>query len=144
MKLTITKVVKNDTNKAGDAYISKAGKPYSRASIKTAEYGDVWLGGFWSDALKEGSTIEAEITEREYNGKTYKDFKIAKKTEQKDFTPSLVELKNLINLQIMPFLRENNTILKAIAEQKGVDLSDIIVNKPPYPEFNETNDASPF
>ena len=78
MQLHIVKVSKKDTDKNGNPYISKQGKPYSRASIQTREHVGEWLGGFWSEALREGAIIEADITEREYNGKMYKDFKILK------------------------------------------------------------------
>lgn len=82
MQLTLTKVIKKDKDKEGKQYISKKGQPYSRASILCNEYGSEYLNGFWDARLVEGATIDAEITEREYNGKTYKDFKLAKKEAQ--------------------------------------------------------------
>lgn len=79
MQITITKVIKRSTDKDGKLYISKEGKPYSRASIQCVEYATEWLGGFWSAALVEGAKVEAEVSEREYNGKIYKDFRLPKK-----------------------------------------------------------------
>lgn len=77
-KLTITKVIVKTEDKYGKSLISKTGRPYSRASIQTNEYGATWLGGFGDPRLIVGATIEADITDREYQGKTYKDFKLAK------------------------------------------------------------------
>lgn len=119
MKLTITKVVKNDTNKAGDPYIGKNGRPYSRASIKTTEYGDVWLGGFWSVELQDGASIEAEVTEREYNGKMYKDFKLAKKADSGPAAnnAATAEIKNILTLKVIPMLEAIHTQLTTPKEQ---------------------------
>ncbi len=71
MKVTLT-YVKNDPK------VSKAGKPWTSCSIKTKEHGDLWLNGFGNKETKlwnVGDTIEVEVYEEDYNGKTYKKFK---------------------------------------------------------------------
>lgn len=84
MTLTITKVIKRTEDKNGKAYVSKEGRPYARASIQTQEFGAEWLGGFWRSDLVEGAKVEAEVKDREYNGKIYKDFVLPKKSEIAD------------------------------------------------------------
>jgi len=54
--------------------------PQFKTSIKTQEYGDEYIGGYSKYELKVGQTINAEVTEKEYNGKMYKNFKIVAKS----------------------------------------------------------------
>ena len=46
---------------------TKDGRPYTRLSIKTVEYGDKWLSGFEGFATKnwkEGDSVELEVEEK--------------------------------------------------------------------------------
>lgn len=72
MKYTITKIFKKDG-------VSKSGKEYTKLSIQTKEKEDVWLSGFANSTSltwKEGDIVDLELTEREYEGKVYFDYKI--------------------------------------------------------------------
>ena len=68
----------------------ETGKEYKKCSIKTKEvvdeFGDpAWIGGWASDltySWQLEDVIEIEIELREYNGKTYRDFKGMTKLEQ--------------------------------------------------------------
>lgn len=77
-KVTITKVSISDTDKAGNKLINKFGKPYYKVGIKTNEYGDTFINGLmpFSPDRWEGTTQEVEVFDEEYNGKTYKKFKL--------------------------------------------------------------------
>lgn len=64
MTATLTKVYRTDKDKNGNPLMSKAGKPYTRMSIKCQEHGDKWLSGFssgWNQNWKEGDTVEIEV-----------------------------------------------------------------------------------
>lgn len=80
-KLTITKVNYSDKKTDGTPLINKYGKSYYEVGIQTKEYGETWLNGLLSFAPDrwEGSTQELEVYDEEYNGKTYKKFKLPPK-----------------------------------------------------------------
>lgn len=66
-KVTLTKIYTTDKDKAGNPLMSKTGKPYTRMSIKTEEYGDKYISGFKNKAnesWKEGDTVEVIIEEK--------------------------------------------------------------------------------
>lgn len=78
MKVELTQVFKTDKKKLPDGTFeplkSKAGKPYTRMSIKTKEHGDKWISGFankTNDFWAKGMSVNIEVTE---NGK-YLNFK---------------------------------------------------------------------
>lgn len=127
MQLTLTKVIKRDTDKQGNALISKQGKPYARASIQTTEYGSEWLGGFWNASLVEGAKIEAEVTDREYNGKTYKDFKMAKKEDPTAQTLRTI-MSDLVTVKLILRSIDANTAPRkkvpyTTPEEEGIDVN---------------------
>ena len=73
MKVTLTRVFTEEK------VSPKTNKAYTSMSIKTEEHGDTWLSGFMGDenrAWKDGDIVEVDITEREYNGKTYYNFSV--------------------------------------------------------------------
>lgn len=64
--------------KKGDAKQSASGKTYTPLTIKLEEYGNEFINGFsnfTTDKWQVGDNVELEITEKEYNGKMYKNFK---------------------------------------------------------------------
>lgn len=71
-KLTLTKVYTTDKKRDGTPIKDSGGRPLLRAAIKAQEYGNRWITGFiypsQKDTLQEGKTIEAEVSEREFNG----------------------------------------------------------------------------
>lgn len=80
-KLTITKIAKFTTNKAGEPLKTKTGKPYTSVRIQAQQYGDTWLSGFGSqvtDSWKEGDEIEVEVTK---NGE-YMNWSLPKKEDK--------------------------------------------------------------
>jgi hypothetical protein len=60
----------------------KTGKPdsFKKVGVQTNEYGERWFDiTFRGECpVKVGQTCEGEVSEREYNGKTYYDFKLPK------------------------------------------------------------------
>jgi GH35 family endo-1,4-beta-xylanase len=75
MKLTLTKVYRNDKDKQGQPLRTKDGRAYTRLAVKCVEYGDKYISFFGhkdNASWKEGDTIEAEVEQRgEYlNGST--------------------------------------------------------------------------
>jgi len=63
----------------GKSGTGKNGKPYQLIGIKTTEHGDEWMNGFGSDITtqwKKGDKVSIIIYEEDYNGKTYKKFKL--------------------------------------------------------------------
>jgi len=75
MKLTLTKVYRNDKDKQGQPLRTKDGRAYTKVAVKCVEYGDKYISFFGhkdNASWKEGDTIEAEVEQRgEYlNGST--------------------------------------------------------------------------
>src|SRR3990167_6481651 len=80
-KLTITSIVRYSNDKEGKPLVTKDNRPYTRLVIKCKEYGDKFLSGFDSyqtKTLKEGDTIEAEVTP---NGE-YLNFRLPNKEDR--------------------------------------------------------------
>ncbi len=90
MKLTISQILGTyDKTKDGTPLIIKSGKqvgkPYQKANVKFTETGDKVVSmNIWSGNKCEiGQIMEGDITEREWQGKKYYDFKaINKDTKQ--------------------------------------------------------------
>lgn len=83
MKVHVIKQTVSDTDKTGNKLISKkTGKPFYKIGIQTNEHGAQWINGLVNFPPNwEGTDQELEIYDEEYNGKTYKKFKIAQKTQ---------------------------------------------------------------
>lgn len=67
MKVTITNIARKSTDKEGNQLKNKAGKPYTRLSIKTQEHGDKWLSGFSRQdnaSWKEGDTVDITVEQK--------------------------------------------------------------------------------
>ena len=108
--------------------------PKNKASLKATEYGDNYLD-FWcspmTDAWKVGDEIEVlDVTNREYNGKTYHDIVLPKANggNNAEVMKALEEVRNQ-NTQILLGLREIYKIVAPPVKSKvvGTDLD--------YPEM---------
>jgi hypothetical protein len=97
--LTVRRAKRFAEDKNGNRYKTKNGRLFARASVQFQETGNEWFGGFWSDALQEGSTIQVELFEEEYQGKTYKKFKIARQEDKLDDKLEMI-LNRLAGLQL--------------------------------------------
>lgn len=97
--LTVRRAKRFAEDKNGNRYKTKGGRPFARASVQFQETGDEWFGGFWSDGLQEGARIQAEVFEEEYQGKTYKKFKIARPEDTNDAKLETI-LNRLMGLQL--------------------------------------------
>lgn len=99
------------------------------------------VSAFSKFPMTVGQTIFGHV---EVNGQWH-NFKWGKKEEKapQDFSPSLPEIKNILEFKIIPLIQQTNEIVKAIAEQKGVDIKIILKGKD-YPEMTEENSANVF
>lgn len=83
----ITRIVKSDRDKEGRDIVI-AGKRVSKIAIKTDRFDNDWLEGIaWKSDdkildLREGDEVKISVSEREYNGKIYKNFKLPSKVDQ--------------------------------------------------------------
>lgn len=76
-KVKLTAVYINETDKNGNQFISREGKPYKKMSIKTEQHGDKYLSGFVNKAnqnWKKGDEVEIVVKE---NGQ-YLNFEVPK------------------------------------------------------------------
>ena len=84
MKITLTYV-------SNEEKVSQNNKKYTACSIRCAEFKnpedptkEVWINGFGNSETKTwntGDTVDVEIYDEEYQGKTYKKFKTLDKTD---------------------------------------------------------------
>ena len=105
----VTKVNYSDKKTDGTPLINKFGKPYFKVGIQTKEYGDTWINGLCNFAPKdwEGQAKELEIYDEEYNGKTYKKFKVPSSGRGGGMTQEQFE-------RIMAAIEQNHTLLKRV------------------------------
>lgn len=78
-KYKITKIYTTNKDKQGNQLMAN-GRPYTRMSIKVAEYGEKWISGFSnavSKTWKEGDVVDVEIKQ---NGE-YLNFETPKKED---------------------------------------------------------------
>lgn len=121
-KVIITKIYKTDKDKQGNLLKSKEGKPYTRMSIKTEQYGDKWISGFENkdnSSWKEGDEVEVLIKE---NGE-YLNFETPKKDDKVNDKLELI-LTKLGKLQFTIDSMEElikQTAEKVRIENVGVD-----------------------
>lgn len=78
-KITIARISRFKNDKDGNQFVNKQGKPFTKVLIDTTD--GRTLSGFasaqntnWNDGME----VEVDITEREYNGKTYYNFSVPK------------------------------------------------------------------
>lgn len=102
MQVTITAISRKDKT-------SKAGKPFVSLGLKTREHGEKWLSGFGNVGNRDwkiGDTVDIDIEQKG----DFLNFTMAKNDNGTDkparvsADTSLVELKNLISLKVIPML----------------------------------------
>lgn len=80
MQVKLTQLHRSDKDKAGNAYVGKNGRPYTRLGLKTQEHGDKWLSGFGNQTnanWKVGDVVEIEVEEvAGKDGKQYLNFRM--------------------------------------------------------------------
>jgi len=109
MKYTIFKIIGTyDKSKQGVPFVTKNGKPYKKSTVNFTEDPTklvtvmVWQG----NEIKVGDVVEGDITEREWNGNKYYDFKQATKPNKiAQLEYSVAHLQFKVN-QIVDFLKE--------------------------------------
>lgn len=87
----------------------RTGKPFTSLRIKTNEYGQKWLSGFGNKdnaTWKEGDTVQLTVIEKG----EYLNFEMPKNPNGTEKLPSVptAEIKNILNLFVMPLLKEIN------------------------------------
>lgn len=95
--------------------VSKNGKPYTSASLKFQELGDVWVNGFGSKTTElwtVGNKITVDLYEEEYNGKVYKKFNALDKTD-------------LLEMRVAKLEKMLQSPVKATPVEAGPDFSDL-------------------
>ncbi len=132
MQVKLTNVYVTDKDKEGNLLMSKAGKPYTRMSIKTEEHGDRWISGFknkGNESWKQGDTVEVIIKE---NGQ-YLNFD----------TPKPNDVNNEKLEDIMKMLTEIKLDVKAIKERTKRNVGEMSPDEVPQddemPDFNKVD-----
>lgn len=133
--VTITKM--NKTPRTS----KRTGKAFTSLGLLTQEYGERWLSGFAgkeNEHWKEGDKVEIIVEEKG----EYLNFSLPKHADRGPAASNAAtaELKNMLTFKVIPMLQQIDSIVKAIAEQKGVNLTGIV--KAGYPEMTESNDGS--
>ncbi len=131
-KITITRLgepkVVNYTNK-------KTGKPdsFNKIGIQSQEHGAQWMDFTFrgNHGLSVGQVIEGDVVSRDYNGKTYYDFKLPKKATQATTSD---EAASLLKLQVIPMLK---TIWEKLERMEGKDV--VPTADDGYPPMDESN-----
>lgn len=84
-----------------------------KVGVQFKEYGDIWHD-VWKTGLKVGEVLEGTRDSRDYNGKTYWNFKLPKKEERQAMDFSKVD-------QVLNKLTSMNLLMLVIAEKVGVN-----------------------
>lgn len=101
MLVKVERVNKQDKNKDGQYLTRKDGTRYWNIGIKV-EGQEAWISGFASNEkdpmynIEEGKEYSITVSEKEVNGKVYKNFKLLSKAEmwQEEAEKRLVALEN--------------------------------------------------
>jgi hypothetical protein len=123
--VTLTKVFRSDKDKNGVALMTKAGKPYTKLSIKTDKHGDQWLSGFGNsrnEGWAEGAKVDIMVTSKQGNdGKTYLNFDTPKPEDMLAVRLAAVEM-DIINLKKA---LQNNTTAKPSPATMAAPMDEI-------------------
>lgn len=126
MEVNLTKVIRQTTDKKGDALKTKDGRNYTRLLLKTTEYGDKFISGFdnaATKAWKEGDKVEVEV---EQKGE-YLNFKVPK-PEDKSNEQLTWLLRDMMTVKILLQDIHATVVPKQKAKIQGTDVD--------YPENN--------
>lgn len=90
-KIKILKIINKDE-------VSKAGKPYTKCSIKTLDKNgqECWINGFGNNTTKgwsEGQEVELDIYQEEYQGQMRLKFRDVKEI---NLAQEIAEIKNIV------------------------------------------------
>lgn len=134
MSEKITYLKRDDTDREGNALMSKAGKPYTRMTLKVESKGDRYISGFGNASNKDWSVgdevditiVEAEKTDKE--GRPYLNFSQPKSVDK-------------IGDDIAIIKKDITTLLLLMR-----DIKDNTSKKGPYPtrEMEGMTDEQPF
>lgn len=126
----------------------KTNKPFVSVGIKTDQHGEKWLSGFANTEnadWESGTVVDIDVEEKN----NFLNFSTPKHERREDQgpaagNPATAEIKNMINLQVMPILERNNAgiqklelLIKALGDRleyltkKGAGEEEEI----PEPEF---------
>lgn len=107
-----------------------------KIAFKTDLCGDLALSTLtkYPDKMVEGAEVFGHVDTVEKDGKTYHNFKFGKSGGSSggtEFAASAMELRNILNLKVIPMLTE---ILGRLPEAEKIK----------YPPLDSTNDVSAF
>lgn len=139
-KYKLTYLNSTNLDKAGNVLKTKDGRPYSRVTIKTAEYGDKYLSGFENAVTKSwkvGDEVEIMVEEKGgANGVVYLNFSTPKKDDEVNqkleqilnkltgFGLQLEMIKEAIGIK-KEFTQPNTMTSPGVNGEPPIDLNDI-------------------
>ena len=103
--VTLTGVIRKEKTS------TRTGKPFTSLGIKTVEYGEKWLSGFGNAnnaSWKEGAKVEIIVEGKE---RVPFNFSVPESAQPDKFSTSNAEIKNLINLKVLPKLYRIEALL---------------------------------
>lgn len=116
----ITRLNRTDTDKEGNALVSKQGKPYSRLSLKVESQGDKWVSGFGNAQNKDwkvGDEVDIIITPKD----EYLNFSMPKKDAvNNDLLKEIFDNTETILNKLTGFKIDMETIKAAVNPKKPV------------------------
>lgn len=135
MSEKITYVKLDTTDRKGDLLMSKAGRPYTRQTLKVSSKGDKYISGFMNESTKGwavGNDVDILITESttlDKNNQPYLNWSLPKKEDK--VGEKLEEILNKItagNLRLS-MIEEHLKMTKTVdkphypsAEEEGIDV----------------------
>jgi len=112
MQVKVTRVSKRDTDKNGNKLVGKKyGKPYWNIGIQI-EGQEGWMSGFANNTsdpmynIEEGGTYHISVTEKNVDGKVFKNFRLLKPEEMK-LAEMEAELAELRKLKAQPYQQQD-------------------------------------
>lgn len=128
-QVTLTEISVKDKDANGNPLIGKNGKPYTKQSIRTAEYGNTLFGGFPSETSKYWKTGDKVLVILSKNGQ-YDNFRAATKTDLLE--ARIVELEKRVDKLEHPTMTTSTP--PGIISSGGSGGSNITPPNPqPYP-----------
>jgi hypothetical protein len=149
MKVHITKigVLKPSTKKDGTAITSRAGKQLFDVGIQTAEFGDVWINNKFMPFHPErweGTVQELEIYDEDFNGKTYKKFKLPPQNQTSQAAPEPTQPAQgwgKVELSIANLHRKVDSIIDHLSGDRRLDATS---DGSPMPNFDIDDEVKHF